>query len=339
MTVITSQLTMLQGAALLADAANQVLGLQVGDDHKKLAVITNPRVCRRERKGAGVKAAAAATASVKAQTKPALVPAKVKDESKPTQPARGSAEKASSASQTKKPAPSSKRGASSGIMQAFSKAATKVKNETGASQPAAPSGDDSSAQPMSDDGEDDSEIPQPKPHAVSGSKSRKQREEELRRMMEDDDDDGEDEVSEQAEEEPPEEPMEEEPPAPEPAKPEESEIVTASTNGRRRGKRRVMRKKQVMDDQGYLGTLLEDHASNVETDIRPQLLFRNRDGSPSRRMSLPRLPSQRQRARPPRRRQQNQRRADRREARAASCHFSPRSDPRSHKAHPDYSLN
>ncbi|KXX77115.1 DNA polymerase delta subunit 3 [Madurella mycetomatis] len=271
-TTITSQLNMLQGLALLADAANQVLSLQVSDDHKNLAVIANPRARRRERKGAGVKAAAAATASVKAQTKPALGPAKVKEESKPIQLAQGSAERASSATQNKKPIPSSKRGTSSGIMQAFSKATTKVKKEAGTSQPATPSGDDSSVQPMSDDGEDDSEMPQPKPRVVSGSKSRKQREEELRRMMEeddDDDDDDEEEASEQAEEEPPEEPMEEEPPAPEPAKPEESEIVTASTNGRRRGKRRVMRKKQVMDDQGYLVTIQEPGWESFSEDEPP----------------------------------------------------------------------
>ncbi|GAB1319052.1 CDC27 protein [Madurella fahalii] len=254
--------------ALLVDAANQVLGLPVSDDQKNLAVITNPRARRRERKGAGVKAAAAATASVKAQTEPAPVPAKVKEESKPTQLAQSSAEKASSAAPTKKPAPSLKRGGSSGIMQAFSKATNKVKKEPGTSQPPTPGGDESSVQPMSDDGEDDSEMPQPKPRVASGSKSRKQREEELRRMMEEDDDD-EEEASEKAEEEPAEEPMEEEPPTPEPAKPEESEVITASSNGRRRGKRRVMRKKQIMDDQGYLVTIQEPGWESFSEDEPP----------------------------------------------------------------------
>ncbi|KAL2023977.1 hypothetical protein VTK56DRAFT_212 [Thermocarpiscus australiensis] len=259
--------------ALLADAANEVLTLETGDDQKKLATIINPRVRRRERQGAGMKAAAAATATTKAQVKPTLsktaqpaAPMKIKEESKPVQPGQEAAEKTVSSASTKKSAPPLKRGASSGIMQAFSKATTKVKKEADKSLSATPSGDDLSAQPMSDDGEDDSEMPQPKPRSTSGLKSRKQREEELRRMMEDDDD--EEEVSETADT-PAEEPVEDEPPAPEPPKEEETEIVTASTNGRRRGKRRVMRKKQIMDEQGYLVTIQEPGWESFSEDEPP----------------------------------------------------------------------
>jgi hypothetical protein len=259
-----SGLTIPQDLALIIDAANQVLSLQAGEDQKKWAVITNSRARRRERQGAGLKVAAAATTTAKAQVKPALakpapapapVAANIKEGSKPAQPGPTTAEKASAAPTLgKKSAAPLKRGASSGIMQAFSKATPKVKKEADTPETTTPSGENPNMQPLSDDGEDDEEMPQPQPkaNAASDLKSRKQREEELRRMMEEDDE--EEESPEKAEDESAEEPMEEEPPAPEPAKKEAPEIVTASTNGRRRGKRRVMRKKQIMDDQGYLGT-------------------------------------------------------------------------------------
>jgi DNA polymerase delta subunit 3 len=249
--------------ALLADAANQVLTLDTGDDHKSLVPIVNPMVRRRERQGAGKRAATAATTAARPQAKSAFsksgqapTSAKVKEESKPARPVQETSGKASSET-TKNAAPALKRGASSGIMQAFSKAAAKpAKAKKAAESPksATPSGEDSSMQPMSDDGEDDEELPQPKPRSASGFKSKKQREEDLRRMMEEDEQ--EEEASENPETPPEEEPMEEEePPAPEPVKEEETEVVTASADGRRRGKRRVMRKKQIMDDQGYLGRL------------------------------------------------------------------------------------
>jgi DNA polymerase delta subunit 3 len=255
--------------ALLVDAANQVLTLDNGADQKGLAPIINPRVRRRERQGAGLKAAAAATAAVKTQAKsafaktaPAAASAKVKEESKPAQPVQETAEKGSSGP-AKKAAPPLKRGASSGIMQAFSKAASKpakVKKEAETPSPAEPT----NMQALSDDGEDDEELPQPKPRSSSGFKSKKQREEELRRMMEEEDEE-ENQASEKEDTPEEEEPMEEEPPAPEPVKEEETEVVTASANGRRRGKRRVMRKKQIMDDQGYLGTLMASTLASVMT--------------------------------------------------------------------------
>jgi DNA polymerase delta subunit 3 len=256
--------------ALLVDAA-KVLTLNAGGDVKNLVPVTNPRVRRRERQGPGVKAAAAA---MKPQAKPAFsktapapapASAKVKEESNPAQPVQETAGKASSSGPAKKAAPALKRGASSGIMQAFSKAATKpakVKKEEASTTP---SSEDSSVQPMSDDGEDDEELPQPKPRSGSGFKSKRQREDELRRMMEEEEEE-EEEASEKAET-PEEEPMEEEPPAPEPVKEEETEVVTASANGRRRGKRRVIRKKQIMDDQGYLGMFSNPTIPDFSTDL------------------------------------------------------------------------
>ncbi|KAK1755949.1 hypothetical protein QBC47DRAFT_323046 [Echria macrotheca] len=242
--------------ALLADPAITGFGLDM-DEANKLSPISNPYVRRRERRGAGAIAAAAASKPTKPEakpvtTKPGTVPVKGKEQPKDAEPSPAP-EKASSAP-SKKP-PALKRGGSSnsGIMQAFSKAAAagKIRKEK-TSQPATPSGDDSSMHPMSDDGEDDEELPQPKPRQTAGRKTKKEREEELRRMMEEmDDDEDEEEKAPTPEPEP-----EEEPPAPEPAKEEPAEVVTTSGDGRRRGKRKVMRKKQIMDEQGYLGMYL-----------------------------------------------------------------------------------
>lgn len=104
---------------------------------------------------------------------------------------------------------------------------------------------------LSDEGEDDSEMQDVKPDHEAG-KARKDRQAALRAMM---DEESDDEVQEKAES-PAEEPMEEEPPPPEPepkAADGPSEIVSSTGNGRKRGRRRVTRKKQVMDEQGYLG--------------------------------------------------------------------------------------
>jgi hypothetical protein len=319
--------------ALLVDAANEFLTLDTSNYQKSLSPITNSSVRRRERQGAGLKASAAAAAAVKppamANSKTLQAPAagKVKGEPRPAKPAQEIAEKASSSGAAKKAAPPLKRGGSSGIMQAFSKAATKAtkpKKEAETPQLATPSGEDPAVQPLSDDGEEEEELPQPKPRSVSGLKSKKQREEELRKMMEEDDEE-EEEVSEK-EETPEDEPMEEEPPAAEPVKEEEKEVVTASTNGRRRGRRRVMRKKQIMDDQGYLGmspALIP--AWLVQTNSGSQSPFRRQAGSPSRRMSLPRPANRRQLAQPPRRRPRSQRKAGRKGARAVLCPSFPRS--------------
>ena len=249
---------------LLADVAQDVLGLGAVDDDEAPVAIKNTRVRRRERKGVGAKVSVVSIArNVKQEAKPVLstsskpapVAPKVKEASEAAQPSTET-EKLSTSAASKKAPPALKRGGSSnlGIMQAFSKAAGKVKKDKGVSQPATPSGDDSSLHPpLSDDGEDDQEMPQPKLRATAGRKSRKEREEELRRMMDDEEEeeDQQDKAStpgEELEEEPLEEPV-----APKSQEEEPAEVVTTAGNGRRRGKRRITRKKQIMDEQGYLG--------------------------------------------------------------------------------------
>jgi DNA polymerase delta subunit 3 len=242
-----------QDLALLVDAADEVFRMDEKEDFAKPNVVVNPKLRRKERTRPAPKPVNAAPFKpVRQEVKPEFsaaskpTPAAPKAKEAP-QPAQSVAASAAS----KKP-PALKRGGSSnsGIMAAFSKAATQVKKDASASnsRAATPSGDDVSMHPMSDDGEDDAEVPQPKPREIAGRKSKREREEELRRMM--DEDDEEEEEPEKAPT-PEEEPIEE--PAPEPEKEEPSEVVTIS-NGRRRGKRRIMRKKQVMDEQGYLGT-------------------------------------------------------------------------------------
>ena len=242
----------------------KVAELQAVDDspatRRLYGTIPNSHVRRRERRGVG---AVPSAAPVKQEAKPAVkaapkgAPSEVKAQEEPkaaveaSASAAGKETPASSASSVPKTVPSLKRGGSSnsGIMQAFSKAAAKPKKAK------APEPVDT---PMSDDGEDDEEMPQARaPQAPSGRKSKKEREDELKRMMDDEDEEAEEEDAEEERpdspvEEPAEEPTEE-PQEAAPAKEEPKEIVSASADGRRRGKRRVMKKKQVMDDQGYLG--------------------------------------------------------------------------------------
>ncbi|KAJ4300244.1 CDC27 protein [Collariella sp. IMI 366227] len=232
--------------ALLADVANEVLNLENGKNQIDLVSITNPQ-----------------PKSAFPKPTQASAPTKIKEEPKPAQAVQETTDKSTSTGPAKKPAASLKRGASSGIMQAFSKAASKppkVKKEE-------PKAEEPSIQPLSDDGDDDEEMPQPKPRSTAGYKSKKQREEELKKMMEQEEEEEEEKASEP--ESPADEPMEEEPPAPEPVKEEEKEIVTASANGRRRGKRRVVHKKQIMDDQGYLVTIQEAGWESFSEDEAP----------------------------------------------------------------------
>ncbi|KAK4210418.1 DNA polymerase subunit Cdc27 [Rhypophila decipiens] len=283
--------------ALLADAAQQALALN--NNESQTLVITNSNMRRRERKGAvsqsvsstiGAKAGKqepkavksepmAAKSDPKSALSKAFASAKPKTEPKnevKEEPKSEKAEpsKSAPAALEKKTAPAPKRGGSntSSIMQAFSKATTKKYKKAETSQPATPSGEDSSAQPMSDDGEDDSEV-QPAPRGTGGRKTRKEREEELKRMMEEDDDEDEDDdESDKRADSPVEEPMDEtvdEPAAPEPAAAEPAEAETTSANGRRRGKRKVMRKKQIMDDQGYLVTIQEAAWESFSEDEAP----------------------------------------------------------------------
>ncbi|KAI6369283.1 hypothetical protein MCOR25_004464 [Pyricularia grisea] len=273
---------------LLSDAAQQVLQIASTDDplelNRKLGNISNSQVRRRDRKGLAIPP----PATVKSEPKPSQpvkaeapkpqgmfgksnVPAKDESKSQATSSAKSSqaASAASTQSDSKKPPPSMKRGGSGGLMQAFAKAKPKKKAEV-----AVPSQADTA---MSDDGEDDSEaVPAPKnaepADVAAGRKTRKEREEELKRMMEEDDDDVEEEK--EREDTPMEEPEEEPEEAPVPEAPKESEepaeVVSASTgDGRRRGRKRVMRKKQVMDDQGYLVTIQEAAWESFSEDDTP----------------------------------------------------------------------
>lgn len=221
---------------------------------KVYGTITNSQTRRRERQGRGGVQVVPAAKEESTQAAKAVLDAD-KENAKPKSavPALAKDTKSSSAP-SKKPA-ALKRGGSgaSSIMQAFSKA--KPKKPVDKSLPATPSGDDASMHPMSDDGEDDVEVPVPKSQNGSARDSKKEREEALRRMMDADDD----EEMEQAEDDEPESPMEEaeeEPVTEKPAKEEPAEVMSASGQGRRRGKRKVMKKKQLTDENGYLGGCL-----------------------------------------------------------------------------------
>ncbi|ROW05595.1 hypothetical protein VSDG_00282 [Cytospora chrysosperma] len=239
---------------MLADISKPTLDLPAEDNSvglpRILGSIRNPYVRRRERRGTGPRPVAPAFKPSEAKPPaskhvPAAEPApaaKVKGDAKAEQkPA--SKESTPVPSGPKKPAPAPKRGGPGGIMQSFAKAASIPKKEK------KPAAEDTSMQ-LSDDGEDDSApAPELKKESEAAGRSRKDRQAELRRMMEEDSEDEEPEKEDTPMEEP-----EEEAPAPEPEKeePEPAEVISSMGDGRRRGKRRVMKKKTVMDDQGYL---------------------------------------------------------------------------------------
>ncbi|CEI62899.1 hypothetical protein FVEN_g531 [Fusarium venenatum] len=279
--------------ALLVDLAAQLSEFSIDGDtttaSRKYGVISNPNAQRRERKVRPQQPASASSKSVKKEPvapKPAAA-AKSKQEASAAapetkhtkaakqEPAASSTKGATPApSGGKKPAASLKRGASGGIMQSFARAATKP-----AKTKPAPKEEEDDAMVLSDDGEaDDSDIvatksnSKPTADPLDIKKRRQEREDALRKMMEDDDEDEKEESekeSEQADEE-----MEEAPePQPEPeAKNEEmesAEVVSGTGNGRRRGKRRVMKKKRILDDQGYMVTIQEPGWESFSEDEAP----------------------------------------------------------------------
>lgn len=161
----------------------------------------------------------------------------------------------------------SDRAAPSSILNSFAKATANVTVNPRQQAKEA----DKSAAALSDDGEaDDSDILPSKSASVlhSNTTSRKDREDALRRMMEE-----EEEEEEEAEEHDGPEKSEddldmEDNPVPEanlkteadpeniPAtqtRKEPSEIISSTGDGRRRGKRQVLKKKRILDDQGYMG--------------------------------------------------------------------------------------
>ncbi|OLN81288.1 DNA polymerase delta subunit 3 [Colletotrichum chlorophyti] len=272
---------------LLGDVFQQTKE-QSSDDSASMAetygTITNPNVRKRDRRGklplSAPTTAASASRSIKtehaesaattaAPSPNSTEPAKQKPNAS-VLPAKSTPLSTATSKKGTAP-PALKKSGSSGIMSSFAKAAAKAssKPKEVSSKPAAENPvNDSPA--LSDDGEDDDEdIPAAKPSNELGRKSRKDREAELKRMMEESDEE-EDEPEEKGQE-PEDEPMEEAPeliveakPEPEPA-----EIVSSTSDGRRRGKRRVMKKKQIMDDQGYLVTIQEPVWEEFSEDEAP----------------------------------------------------------------------
>ncbi|EQB48803.1 DNA polymerase subunit Cdc27 [Colletotrichum gloeosporioides Cg-14] len=262
---------------MLADVSQQIRE-QSGDDSISMletyGSITNPNVRKRDRKGKPVPTpapVASAAKPVKKETSPPTAkPAAdkkaeepVKKESKPA--AKESPFSMAAGKKGAAPPPLKKSG-SSGIMGSFAKAAAKAASKPKEAPKKALPVNDSPA--LSDDGEDDDEdIPAAKPSS-DGRKSRKEREADLKRMMEEE---SEEEEEPEEKEEPEDEPMEEPEPEPEATKePEQSEVVASSGDGRRRGKRKVMKKKQIMDDEGYLVTMEEAVWEEFSEDEAPK---------------------------------------------------------------------
>ncbi|KAF2993911.1 hypothetical protein E8E14_001277 [Neopestalotiopsis sp. 37M] len=253
----------LKDLQLLVDTAQTVARMTSEDDStssgKVYGMIANPGVRRRERKGGMPKAAPAAPISKtepKAQVKQESQPA-VKEEPKAAKTAPTKDLKGPVATAAKKAAaaPALKRqGSSGGIGQMFAKAAAKPKKPASRTTSNTPPVVDTPSPALSDDGEDDSEMPDVKPDPVA-AQARKSRQNELRKMMEESD-----EEIDSKPETPAEEPEEQEdtPVEPEPKADEgPSEVISSTGNGRKRGKRRITKKVTKMDDQGYLITSQE----------------------------------------------------------------------------------
>lgn len=266
----------LKDLQLLVDTAQTVAKMTVEDSAgsgKVYGMIANPGVRRRERKGGMSKAAPPAPVvkaepKVQAKQEPRVA---VKEESKAAKPAPAKDAKGPVAATAKKAAnaPALKRqGSSGGIGQMFAKAAAKPKKPAARTTSNTPPVVDTPSPALSDDGEDDSEMPDFKPDSVA-TQARKSRQDELRRMMEESDDEVESKPSTPAEE-PVEEDQEEAPTELE-AKADEgpAEVVSSTSDGRKRGKRRVTKKVTKMDDQGYLVTSHEVAWESFSEDEAP----------------------------------------------------------------------
>lgn len=259
---------------LLADVHQQIKEQSTNESATTAAIygtITNPNVRKRTRQGRGPVPTPAAPAPAAKPVKKEAAPPAVAPEPKAEIPVKQEAntqtrETPASTAATKKGAapPALKKSGSSGISGMFAKAAAKAASKPKEAPKPAPV----ETPALSDDGEDDDEdIPAAKAPVNSGRKSRKDREAELKMMMEESEEEEEEEPEEKEEDEPMDEPMEE---APEPeAKPEPAEVVSSTGDGRRRGKRRVMKKKQIMDDQGYLVTIQEPAWEEFSEDEAP----------------------------------------------------------------------
>ncbi|KAI0967228.1 DNA polymerase subunit Cdc27 [Xylaria arbuscula] len=264
----------LKDLQILTDVARQVRETLISDGlpdpSKVYGTVANKNVRKRERRRGPVPVAQKAPqpkietkAPVKLERKPAAVEAPVKEEPKEAP------KPAAAPAPARKPTPAAplKRQGSSGIGQMFAKQAAKPKKP--AAKPAVEEN-----QAMSDDGEDDAE-PTPGPakneEDSSARQARKDRQAELQRMMEESDDEEAEPENKKAEEE---DPMDEEPepepePVPEPKAEEPAEVVSSTSGGRRRGRRRVVRKKQIMDEKGYLVTIQEPGWESFSEDEAP----------------------------------------------------------------------
>ncbi|XXG95107.1 hypothetical protein Hte_001367 [Hypoxylon texense] len=265
---------------LLADPARQVMDMSTAGTvpaaSKVFGSIISPNVHRRERRGQASKPVASipkveAKPQIKQEVKQEDKAATVKEE--PKVAAQPNVKGLASSAPVKKPAATAtlkRQGSSGGIGQMFAKAAAKPKKPAVrvADSVASPAAEKDEKMAMSDDGEDDTEpMPEAKQESSSSRRARLDRQAELRRMMDESDEEDEPEKAES----PPEEPMEEEapPPEPEPKAEEPAEIVSSTGDGRRRGRRRVTRKKQVMDDKGYLVTIQEQGWESFSEDEAP----------------------------------------------------------------------
>ncbi|WQF80497.1 Putative DNA polymerase delta subunit 3 [Colletotrichum destructivum] len=259
---------------MLADVSQQIKE-QSTEDSASMAetygTIINPNVRKRDRQGRPVPApphAATAAKPVKKESAPSTVKpaASAPKTEEPAEkeikvPAKDSPSSAAATIKKGAAPPSLKKSGSSGIMSSFAKAAAKASSKPKETpKPESPAA-------LSDDGEDDDDdIPAAKSSGNTGRKSRKDREAELKQMMEESE---EEEEPEEDEEEPADEPMEETPGPEAKPEPEPAEVVSSTSDGRRRGKRRVMKKKQIMDDQGYLVTIQEPAWEEFSEDEAP----------------------------------------------------------------------
>ncbi|GFP58224.1 DNA polymerase delta subunit 3 [Trichoderma asperellum] len=272
--------------ALLSDVSKSLSEYRKVEDAAKMldtyGLIANPKARKKDRKGrppVSVPATApSAHKAVKQETQSATPKPsqaeKVKQQTKETT----SVDSTPTSSAGKKPHPPLKRGSSGGIMQSFARAAAKPPK----SKPEPKPKEEDTSMALSDDGEaDEEDLPSSKSIDLEALKrTRKEREEQLLRMMEDPEDeaDEKEEPKNEDENEKSDEEMEEasepEPePEPEPEQPKEdkepAEVISNSSNGRRRGKRRVMKKKRILDDQGYMVTIQEAAWESFSEDEAP----------------------------------------------------------------------
>ncbi|KAM0516110.1 hypothetical protein ACHAPE_005733 [Trichoderma viride] len=268
----------------LSDVSKSLSEYRKVEDAAKMletyGLIANPKARKKDRKGrppvsvpVSVPSAPKATKQEPQSATPKPSQAeKVKQETKEAP----SADSTPTSSAGKKPPASLKRGSSGGIMQSFARAAAKPPKP----KPEAKPKDEDTSMALSDDGEaDEEDLPGSKSIDLEALKrTRKEREEQLLRMMEDPEDEAAKKEEPKKEDEQSDEEMEEasepEPePEPEPEQPKEdkepAEVISNSSNGRRRGKRRVMKKKRILDDQGYMVTIQEAAWESFSEDEAP----------------------------------------------------------------------